>query len=163
MIVDAHPDAFISDKADIEHSPRGTRLVVGARSVIDSFVKIKPAGGAGEVVIGADCNINSGCVIYTGNGVMIGDGVAVAAGCIFAPTNHAFGKRGQTIREQRFLPSRGGITIEDDVWIGAGCVILDGAHIRQGAVIGAMSLVRGEVEAYSINAGNPLVKRGERE
>jgi len=157
-----HPDAQISPLADIEHSPRGTRLVVGAHSVIDSFVKIKPVGGDGAVEIGSFCNINSGCVIYSGNGLKMGDGIAIAAGCIFAPVNHAYEDRARPIREQRFKPSRGGIVIEDDVWIGAGCVILDGTVIRKGAVIGAMSLVRGEVEAYSINAGNPLVKKGER-
>jgi acetyltransferase-like isoleucine patch superfamily enzyme len=52
--------------------------------------------------------------------------------------------------------------IEDDVWIGANCVLLDGALLRRGCVIGAGSLVRGEVEAYSVQAGNPLVRRGER-
>ncbi len=56
-----------------------------------------------------------------------------------------------------------GIVIEDDVWIGAGCVFLDGAIVRKGAVIGAMSLVRGEIAAYSINAGNPLRQYGFRE
>ena len=79
----------ISPLADIEDSVRGTLIQVGARTVIDSFVKIKPAGGMGDVVIGADCAINSGTVIYTGNGVVIGDAVAIAANCTLAPTNHA--------------------------------------------------------------------------
>lgn len=61
-----------------------------------------------------------------------------------------------TIKAQRFRPSKGGILLEDDVWIGANCVILDGAILRQGCVIGAGSVVRGEVPAYSINVGNPL-------
>ena len=60
------------------------------------------------------------------------------------------------------MPSKGGIIIEDDVWIGAGCVFLDGTIVRKGCVIGAMSLVRGELEAYSINVGNPLKKVGSR-
>lgn len=156
MTIELHPDAVISQMADIEDSSRGTRIVVGAGSVIDSFVKIKPAGGSGDVVIGAGVNINSGCVIYTGNGLTIGDNVAVAANCTFAPVNHEFGQRDTLIRDQRFQPSRGGIIIEDDVWIGAGCVFLDGARVRTGAVIGALSLVRGEIEAYSVCVGNPL-------
>ena len=64
---------------------------------------------------------------------------------------------------QRFRPSKGGILVEDDVWIGAGCVLLDGAILRRGCVIGAMSLVIGEVPAYSIQAGNPLRVLGCRE
>jgi acetyltransferase-like isoleucine patch superfamily enzyme len=150
------PAARVSPQADIEDSVRGTRIVVGAHSVIDSFVKIKPAGGSGDVVIGSHVVINSGCVIYTGNGLSIGNHVAIAANCVFAPVNHAFGDKKRLIREQGFLPGKGGIVIEDDVWIGAGCILLDGAILRRGCVIGAMTLVRGEVPAYSIQGGNPM-------
>src|SRR5579885_490957 len=150
IIID--PTARLSPHCDIEDSVRGTRIVVGAHSVIDSFVKIKPAGGSGDVVIGTHCTLNSGCVLYTGNGITIGDGVAVAANCVFAPTIHAFRDKAKPIRQQGFKAGKGGIMIEDDVWIGAGCVLLDGAILRRGCVIGAMSLVRGEVPAYSVQA-----------
>lgn len=156
MTLSIHPEAHISPMADIEDSTRGTLIQIGAGSVVDSFVKFKPAGGAGDVLIGERTTINSCCVLYTGNGILIGNDVAIAANCVFAPVNHEFSAREKLIREQRFRPSKGGILIEDDVWIGAGCVILDGAILRKGCVIGAMSLVRGEVPAYSINAGNPL-------
>jgi virginiamycin A acetyltransferase len=163
MTILIDPTARVSALADIEDSTRGTRIVVGQNSVIDSFVKIKPAGGSGDVVIGKNTIINSGCVIYTGNGVIIGDSVAIAANCVFAPVNHEFGKRDMLIRDQGFMPGKGGIIIEDDVWIGAGCVLLDGTILRRGCVIGAMSLVRGEIPAYSIQAGNPLRQLGWRE
>lgn len=154
-MIDIHPEARVSALADIEDSVRGTRIVVGARSVIDSFVKIKPAGGMGDVVIGPDCVINSGCVLYTGNGIRIGQGVAIAANCTLAPVNHEYRQRNAAIRAQGFRPSKGGIVIEDDVWIGVNCVVLDGAVLRQGCVVGAGSLVRGEVPAYAVVAGNP--------
>ncbi len=162
MTIEISKTAKISPHADIEDSVRGSRIVIGDETVIDSFVKFKPAGGSGDVIIGSRTTINSGCVLYTGNGIVIGDDVAIAANCTFAPTNHAFEKKDTIIREQRFKPSKGGIIIEDDVWIGAGCVLLDGAILRQGCVIGAMSLVRGEVPAYSIYAGNPLKLIGKR-
>ena len=141
MAIELAPTAKISKLADIEDSSRGTRIVVGADSTIDSFVKVKPAGGSGDLVIGERTTINSACVLYTGNGIRIGNDVAIAAGCIFASTNHAYKQKDRLIREQRFQPSRGGIIIEDDVWLGAGCVLLDGAIVRRGAVIGAQSLV----------------------
>lgn len=156
MAIDIHPTARVSALADVEDSVRGTRIVVGPDSVIDSFVKIKPVGGTADVRIGSRTVINSGCVIYSGNGITIGSDVAVAANCVFAPVNHEYRSRDRLIRDQRFRPSKGGIVIEDDVWIGAGCVLLDGAILRQGCVIGAMSLVRGEVPAYSIQGGTPL-------
>lgn len=162
-MIEIHPSARVSALADIEDSLRGSRIVVGAHSVIDSFVKIKPVGGSGDLLIGENSVINAGCVLYTGNGIRIGSQVAVAANCTFAPVNHAFRERGRPIREQGFLPSRGGIVVEDDVWIGANCVLLDGAVLRQGCVIGAGSVVRGEVAAYSVNAGVPLRVIGWRE
>jgi virginiamycin A acetyltransferase len=162
-VINIHPEARVSPLADIEDSVRGSKIIIGKRTVIDSFVKVKPAGGSGDLVIGTDTVVNSGCVFYTGNGVSIGNGVAIAANCTFAPTNHEFRSRNLTIRDQGFRPSRGGIVVEDDVWIGANCVLLDGAILRQGCVIGAGTVVRAEVPAYSINAGNPLKLLGWRE
>lgn len=162
ILIELHPDAKISKWADIEDSVRGTRIVIGAGSSIDSFVKIKPAGGTGDVVIGERTVINSCCVLYTGNGIQIGNDVAIAANCTFAPVNHGYQDKGRRINQQGFLPSRGGIIIEDDVWIGANCVFLDGTILRQGCVIGAGSIVRSEVAAYTINVGNPLREIGRR-
>jgi acetyltransferase-like isoleucine patch superfamily enzyme len=155
-VIEIHPTARVSALADIEDSVRGSVIRVGPHSVIDSFVKVKPAGGSGDLIIGEHVAINSGCVLYTGNGIRIGNGVAVAANCTFAPVNHAYADRSRPIREQGFLPSKGGIVVEDDVWIGANCVLLDGAVLRQGCVVAAGSIVRGELQAYSVYAGQPL-------
>ncbi len=157
------PSAKVSPFADIEDSVRGTRILIGERVVIDAFVKIKPAGGSGDVSIGADTIINSGCVLYTGNGIVIGRGCAIAANCTLAPVNHEYKRRDIPIREQRFRPGKGGIVIGDDVWIGANCVLLDGAVVADGCVIAAGSLVRGELEPYCVYGGNPLAKIGERQ
>ena len=155
-MIQASRQAQISKLADIEDSVRGTRIIIGDGVRIDSFVKIKPAGGTGDVIIGENSYINSGVVIYTGNGVRIGRNVLIAANCTLAPVNHEFSSRHRTIIEQRFQQSRGGITIEDDVWLGANSVVLDGALLREGCIIGAQSIVRGEVQPYSINVGQPL-------
>ncbi|MFI3185641.1 MAG: acyltransferase [Methylococcaceae bacterium] len=155
-MINIHPSAKISPLSDIEDSMRGSQVNIGALSMVDSFVKIKFSGGIGDVIIGSSVYINSGCVLYSGNGIKIGDNVAIAANVVFAPVNHEFNQKGTLIREQGFKPSKGGILIEDDVWIGAGSILLDGSILRQGCVIGAMSLVRGEVPAYSIHVGNPM-------
>ena len=162
-MIEAHHTADISSLADIEDSVRGSRIVVGAQSVIDSFVKIKPAGGSGDLIIGENVTINSGTVLYTGNGITIGNDVAIAANCTFAPVNHEYQSREKLIRKQGFRPSKGGIIVEDDVWIGANCVLLDGAFLRRGCVIAAGSIVRGEIPAFTINAGFPLQTIGRRE
>ena len=162
------PTAKISHLADIEDSVKGSKIIIGDGVVIDSFVKIKPAGGLGDLEIGANTVINSGVAIYTGNGISIGRDVLVAANCVFSPTSHEFGSRDKLIREQGFVfPSplfggRSGIVIEDDVWIGANSVILEGTHIQRGAVIGAGSIVKGILDEYGIYAGTPLKCFGHR-
>jgi virginiamycin A acetyltransferase len=148
--------AKISQLADIETSSRGSTLSVADEVNIDSFVKIKFTGGSGNISIGEGSYINSGCVLYSGNGIIIGKHVLVAANCTFAPVNHAYESKSELIIKQRFKKSKGGIIIEDDVWIGAGVVILDGAVIRKGAVIGAGSIVSSEIESYAVCGGNPL-------
>ncbi len=154
------PSARISPLADIEDSQHGSRIVIEDDVVIDAFVKLKPAGGSGDVLIGRGSVINSGCVLYTGNGIRLGCNVLIAANCTLAPTNHAFADASRPIREQGFQPSRGGISIEDDVWIGANSVILDGARIGAGSVIGAGSLLRGILPPFCLAHGTPAIVRG---
>ena len=157
------PSARISPLADIEDSVRGSKIIVEDGAMVDSFVKIKPAGGPGDVRIGKGSFVNSGCVIYTGNGVDIGDNVLIAANCTFASVSHEYADRSKLIREQGFRPGKGGIVVESDVWIGANCVVLDGARVGRGCVIAAGSLVRGELEPYGVYGGNPLRKLGGRQ
>ena len=167
-MLDIADTARISRLADIEDSVKGSRIVIGEHVTIDSFVKIKPAGGLGDVVIGAHTIINSGVVIYTGNGMTMGRHVMVAANCVFSPTSHEYRSRHKPIMYQGFKAAadlkggRAGIVIEDDVWLGAGCVVLEGAHLQQGVVVGAGSVVRGVLQAYGIYAGNPLKLLGYR-
>ncbi len=149
------PQANVSPDARIFPSVRDTRIVIGAHTQIFEFVVIRAIGGAGDIIIGEHCYLNPHCSLYSGNGIRIGNYVLIAAGTSIMPTNHAIARRDVFIRNQGFAPSRGGVTIEDDVWIGANSVILDGAHIEQGAVIAAGSVVNGRIPAYSIWGGVP--------
>ena len=149
------PSAKISKLADIEDSVRGSRIVIEDQVMIDSFVRIKPVGGSGDIRIGKNTFINSGTVIFSGNGVDIDEWVLIAPNCTIAAANHAYQSRDTTIRHQGFLSSKGGIRIERDVWIGANCVLLDGSWLREGCVVGAGCVVRDEVEPFSIHVGNP--------
>ena len=157
------PTARISKLADVEDSVRGSRIVIEDEVMIDSFVRIKPVGGSGDVRIGRNSFINSGTVIFSGNGVDIGEWVLIAPNCTIAPVNHAYLKRDTTIRHQGFLPGKGCVRIERDVWVGANSVLLDGAWLREGCVIGAGSVVNGEVAPHTVNVGSPLRCIGQRE
>lgn len=55
--------------------------------------------------------------------------------------------------------SKGPITLEDDVWIGYGAIILSGVHIGKGAVIAAGSVISKDVPPYAIVGGyNKLIR-----
>lgn len=56
--------------------------------------------------------------------------------------------------EKDNLPPRT-VKIGNDVWIGYGAIILDGANIETGAIIGAGTVVRGNVPPYAVVIGNP--------
>ena len=148
--------AKISKLSSIEISNRGTNTHIGSYSTIDDFVKIKHVGGKGSINIGENVHINSGCVLYSGNGIKIGNDVLIGPNCSLVPVNHEFKDPSKSIRNQGFQKSRGGIIIEDDVWIGANVTILDGAKIRKGCIIGANSIVNRELNEYTINFGSPI-------
>ena len=76
---------------------------------------------------------------------MIGPNVSIpGANHNFESINVPMNMQGNTIK---------GTIIEDDVWIGANSVILDGIAIGKGSVIGAGSVVAKDVEPYSIVGG----------
>ncbi|WP_313129882.1 CatB-related O-acetyltransferase [Anaerocolumna sp.] len=53
------------------------------------------------------------------------------------------------------MPVKGDTIIGNDVWLGQNATILPGVHIGDGAIIGLNSVVGGDVEPYTIVAGNP--------
>ena len=52
-------------------------------------------------------------------------------------------------------PYKGDTRVGNDVWIGYGATILPGVTIGDGAVIGSLSVVTGDVPSYAIIGGNP--------
>jgi acetyltransferase-like isoleucine patch superfamily enzyme len=54
------------------------------------------------------------------------------------------------------------VEIGDDVWIGAGAIVLGGVGIGTGAIIGAGSVVIDDVPAFSVAVGNPARVVGRR-
>jgi len=58
---------------------------------------------------------------------------------------------------------RAPITMEDDTWVAADTLVLPGAVIRRGTVVGARSLVTGELPEWQIATGEPAAPRRTRE
>lgn len=91
--------------------------------------------------------------IKIGDGVMFGPGVSILSG------NHRFDTVGESLR---FLKKGSNwkdkdIVIENEVWIGANVIILDGVTIGRGAIIGAGAVVTKSIPEYTVAAGNPCI------
>ena len=127
------------------------RIKIGDRTCIQDFCIFQTWGG--EIEVGKDCTFNPFCVIYGHGGLKIGNGVRVATRVVIAPMNHIYKDRLTPIWKQGIEAK--GIVIDDDIWIGAGAIILDGVHIGRGAVVGAGAVVTENVEPYKIVAGVP--------
>ena len=115
--------------------------------------------GDALITIGDNVAIGKDTIIFAHKPMYIGDDTSIAAQCYIIDSDHGM-KRTPLIREQ--LLDAEPIYIGKDVWIGAGCKILKGAYISDGSVIGAMGLVNGFTEPYSVNIGIPVKKISER-
>ena len=95
--------------------------------------------------------INCNCTILDTSPVQIGAGAFIAPGVCLSCAGHSLdpAQRSQGIGTSR------PITLEDDVWIGAGAVVCGGVTIGRGSVIGAGSVVTRDIPAGVVTAGVP--------
>lgn len=109
-------------------------------------------GKNGEFRIGKDSHLGSGCYILVGSGkVEIGDGVAIGPHTILiAHSNKVIGREPIVNYEMS-----GSIKIEDDVFIGAGVIVLPNINLAAHSVVGAGSVVTNNTQEWTVYAGNP--------
>lgn len=86
--------------------------------------------------------------------VYLGDRVSIGPRVMLLALSHA---NASEIR-QSMNHNEEGIRIEDDCWIGAGAIILNGVTVGKGSIVGAGSVVTKNVDPYSVVVGNPAKK-----
>lgn len=110
--------------------------------------------------LGDDVFINRGVCIDAPAPVTIGDACLLGPYTVVNSGNHAFANPEQRIRDQGHNCAP--IQIGEDVWLGAHVVVLAGATIGDGAIVGAGSVVKGDVPACAVVAGRPAVEVAQR-
>lgn len=115
------------------------RILIGSRTWIGQYNNLRAGGG--DIEIGSDCLVSQFCSLVA--------------------SNHAHAK-GQPIRTQGNDTARTGIRIGDDVWLGAGSVLLPGVSIGNGAIIAANAVVTRSVPPDEIWGGIPACRIGAR-
>jgi acetyltransferase-like isoleucine patch superfamily enzyme len=103
--------------------------------------------------IGRDGLVGEFGVIRGPGGVTVGDRVYLSPMVHLYSSNHVFSDPSVPFIEQGITAE--GIVIEDDCWIGAMAVILDGVTIGRGSVVGAGAVVTCSVPPHSLVAGVP--------
>ncbi len=86
-------------------------------------------------------------------GVSIGENVRIGARVSIVSANHVFKERDVLIKDQGNIAK--GITIEEDVWLGTGVIVLDDVTIHKGAVVGAGAIVTKDIPEYAVAVGVP--------
>jgi len=109
----------------------------------------------GSIEVGDHVNLGLGCVVLSESRVAIGENCLFAAHCyLVAGGNHDMSRTDIPIIQQPSV-SRGGITIEPNVWLGARVTVLDGVTIGRDSVVGAGAVVTHDIPPFAVAAGVP--------
>lgn len=104
-----------------------------------------------HITIGDRFFANYNCKILDGGEVTFGDAVRIGPDCTFSTVTHAMDPQQRRDGWQIFKP----ITVGDNVWFGAGVLVMGGVTIGSDSVIGAGSVVTRDIPAGVFAAGNP--------
>jgi acetyltransferase-like isoleucine patch superfamily enzyme len=153
------------------------KIFVGDNTLIDDYVVLDAKGSENEgirigegVIIGRNTilsckegsiylddfvNISANCMMLSETEIRVGKHSFLAGQCyLVAGGNHSFTRTDVPIMLQPSL-DKGGISVEEDVWMGASVTVLDGVTLGKGSVIGAGAVVKDSLPEYSIAVGVP--------
>ncbi|WP_220755593.1 DapH/DapD/GlmU-related protein [Shewanella sp. KT0246] len=145
---------FIAPEAHL-FAERGRDIHIGNQCMIAADVFLH-----GPITMGNEVAINHGCSFDGGRvGISIGDRTRIANNVTIYAFNHGMSADSPIYQQP---VSAKGITIGEDVWVGAQAGIVDGVKIGNQAVVGMGSIVTKDVPEFAIVAGNPAKIIGDR-
>ncbi|MCC6679827.1 MAG: acyltransferase [Phycisphaeraceae bacterium] len=171
--VQLEPDVFIESAYCLTmfRSQREPGLVLGRASGVYDQTAFH-VGPAGKVEIGEFTCLNSTTIVCNQR-IEIGRHCLTAWGAVITdtwldaqvtPAQRSAAMDAAATEPRRALPSAGRsqpVRLEDNVWVGFDAVILPGVTLGRGCVVGCKTVVRRDVEPYTVVVGNPprVVKR----
>ena len=133
---------------------------IGEDVLIAADVTLSAGMGPGQemitnpvIRIGDRCLIGRGTSIIGHLAIEIGDDVFTGMNVYITDQNHGYENLDEPIGKQ--LPNEQPVSIGEGVWIGSGAIILPGSKIGNHVVIGANSVVTGEIPSCSVAVGSP--------
>jgi acetyltransferase-like isoleucine patch superfamily enzyme len=141
--------AAVSPRAEVEITA-GVQLGKGTR--ISAFSKIK--AGSGALRIGARTDVATGCFLSASQGdIEIGSDVLIGPNTAILSSSYVYDQLGVPLAQQGHAAKA--TRIADRTFIGANCVILDGAQIGADVIVTPGSVVGGRVPDAVVVSGNP--------
>lgn len=143
------------------------KLIRSQNAQIDDYTRILDytfIDAGKSLIIGKHSMITWQVVIEGGANTKIGDRVFIGPGSKILTSTYALHGfyAAEFIPEGTHKIEYGDITIDDDAYIGANCIVMPGVHIGEGAVAGAGCLVNKDLEPWGIYVGTPCKKVGDR-
>ena len=96
--------------------------------------------------IGANSFVNKSAYFAVAHNVTVGEN------CFIGPGLHVYDRNGHY---RSIVGTQEGVNIGDNVWLGARTTLLPGADVGDGAIVGAGSLVKGEIPENTLAVGSP--------
>jgi len=109
-----------------------------------------------RITCGKQLGINSGSYLNGFGGIEMGDNVLIGSNVTISSGKHSVENKFPAIFTREAQPKK--IVIGNDVWIGAGVVIMPGITLATGTVIGANAIVTKDTEEYGVYVGIPAKK-----
>jgi acetyltransferase-like isoleucine patch superfamily enzyme len=141
--------AKVSPKSEVDLTQN---LKLGKGCTISSFTKVKAFDGV--LKMGDRGGIATNCFLAAGEGgIEIGDNFICGPNVSIVANNYRHDQKGVHLEDQGSTSK--GIKIGNNVWVGAGCVILDGAQINDNTIVVANSTVSRRYKPNVIIQGSP--------
>jgi len=148
---------FISKKASFYSVEN---IIIGSDVRIDDFCIL-----SGTIRIGSHVHISAYCGLYGANGIELEDYTGLSPRCtVFSATDDFSGNFliGPMVNENFTNVTGGKVILHKYSQVGASSIIMPGAILNEGVAVGAMSLVKGSLNEWSIYAGVPAKKINDR-
>ena len=131
-----------------------TGIDIGANSYIgrNSIISCKN----GNISLGENANIGWNCTIAATSQIKIGKNNIIAAySYVIGGGNYKFDNIVGPMCASYDQEGKGGVTLQDDVWLGSHVAVLDGVTVGQGCVVASGATVTKSLSDMSINVGSP--------
>lgn len=111
-------------------------------------------GKTGSIAIGEKTDIGCNAIVGSTAGIFIGRSVLISSNCYIGGGRYVSDRLDIPMMEQGVY-SQGPVAIGDDVWLGAGAIVLDGVQIGKGCIVGAGAVVTKNLPDYAVATGVP--------